>query len=62
MAEILASYGLEPNEYWPVVNALRKRPEAWVDFMMRFTLITALSFTVLSSIATVVHRIKLHRT
>jgi VIT1/CCC1 family predicted Fe2+/Mn2+ transporter len=38
VAEILASYGLEPNEYWPVVNALRKRPEAWVDFMMRFEL------------------------
>lgn len=35
MAEILANFGLEPNEYWPVVDALRKRPEAWIDFMMR---------------------------
>jgi len=38
VAEILANFGLEPNEYWPVVEALRKRPEAWVDFMMRFEL------------------------
>ena len=35
VAEILANFGLEPNEYWPVVEALRKRPEAWIDFMMR---------------------------
>ena len=35
VADILAQYGLEPNEYWPVVNALRKRPEAWLEFMMR---------------------------
>ncbi|KAL3689081.1 hypothetical protein R1sor_015390 [Riccia sorocarpa] len=38
VAEILADFGLEPEEYWPVVNALRKRPEAWIDFMMRFEL------------------------
>lgn len=38
VADILAQYGLEPNEYWPVVNALRKRPEAWLEFMMRFEL------------------------
>lgn len=38
VAEILANFGLEPNEYWPVVEALRKRPEAWIDFMMRFEL------------------------
>lgn len=38
VAEILATFGLEPNEYWPVVEALRKRPEAWIDFMMRFEL------------------------
>lgn len=38
VADILANFGLEPNEYWPVVDALRKRPEAWIDFMMRFEL------------------------
>ncbi|XP_010253485.2 PREDICTED: vacuolar iron transporter 1.1-like [Nelumbo nucifera] len=38
VAEILAEYGLEPHEYGPVVNALRKKPEAWVDFMMKFEL------------------------
>lgn len=38
VADILAQYGLEPNEYWPMVNALRKRPEAWLEFMMRFEL------------------------
>ncbi|CAM6090203.1 unnamed protein product [Calypogeia fissa] len=38
VAEILADMGLEPDEYWPVVNALRKRPEVWIDFMMRFEL------------------------
>ncbi|KAL2631193.1 hypothetical protein R1flu_015879 [Riccia fluitans] len=38
VAEILAKFGLQPEEYWPVVNALRKRPEAWIDFMMRFEL------------------------
>lgn len=35
MAEILAQYGIEPHEYSPVVNALRKNPQAWLDFMMR---------------------------
>ncbi|GLJ35949.1 hypothetical protein SUGI_0721300 [Cryptomeria japonica] len=38
VADILAKYGLHPNEYWPVVNALRKRPDAWLEFMMRFEL------------------------
>ncbi|KAL2650199.1 hypothetical protein R1flu_018327 [Riccia fluitans] len=31
-------FGLQPEEYWPVVNALKKRPQAWIDFMMRFEL------------------------
>lgn len=35
MAEILAQYGIQPHEYSPVVNALRKNPQAWLDFMMR---------------------------
>ena len=36
--EVLQQYGLRPAEARPVVDALKKRPEAWVDFMMRFEL------------------------
>jgi VIT1/CCC1 family predicted Fe2+/Mn2+ transporter len=36
--QVLQKYGLRPSEARPVVEALRKRPEAWVDFMMRFEL------------------------
>jgi VIT1/CCC1 family predicted Fe2+/Mn2+ transporter len=36
--ELLQSHGLTREESEPVVNALRKRPEAWRDFMMRFEL------------------------
>jgi VIT1/CCC1 family predicted Fe2+/Mn2+ transporter len=35
---VLQEYGLRAEEARPVVNALRNRPEAWVDFMMRFEL------------------------
>jgi VIT1/CCC1 family predicted Fe2+/Mn2+ transporter len=38
VAAVLRSYGLTAEESQPVVDALRKRPEAWVDFMMRFEL------------------------
>ncbi|KAM0949127.1 putative Ccc1 family protein [Dioscorea sansibarensis] len=38
IGEILSKYGLEPHEYAPVVSALRKNPQAWLDFMMRFEL------------------------
>lgn len=38
VAELLESYGLTPEESKPIVAALSKRPEAWVDFMMRFEL------------------------
>ncbi|CAH8363523.1 unnamed protein product [Eruca vesicaria subsp. sativa] len=38
VAELLADYGLGPHESSPVVNALRKNPQAWLDFMMRFEL------------------------
>ncbi|XP_074568685.1 vacuolar iron transporter 1-like [Curcuma longa] len=38
IAEILSQYGLEPHEYGPVVNSLRKNPEAWLEFMMKFEL------------------------
>ena len=36
--EILQSYGLAPHESKTVVDSLRKRREAWIDFMMRFEL------------------------
>jgi VIT1/CCC1 family predicted Fe2+/Mn2+ transporter len=36
--ELLQSHGLSPEESAPVVAALRKRPEAWRDFMLRFEL------------------------
>ncbi len=38
VADVLTSYGLTPEESAPIVEALSKRPEAWVDFMMRFEL------------------------
>uniref|UniRef100_A0A5B7APL6 Vacuolar iron transporter n=1 Tax=Davidia involucrata TaxID=16924 RepID=A0A5B7APL6_DAVIN len=38
VAEILSQYGIEPDEYRPVVNALGKNPQAWLDFMMKFEL------------------------
>lgn len=38
VAGILAEYGIGPHEYGPVVNALRKKPQAWLEFMMRFEL------------------------
>src|SRR5918911_1756453 len=36
--EIFASYGLTAEESTPIVEALSKRPNAWIDFMMRFEL------------------------
>jgi VIT1/CCC1 family predicted Fe2+/Mn2+ transporter len=38
VAEVFQSYGLTAEESKPIVDALRKRPQAWVDFMMRFEL------------------------
>jgi VIT1/CCC1 family predicted Fe2+/Mn2+ transporter len=38
VAEVFESYGLTKDETWPIVEALRKRPQHWVDFMMRFEL------------------------
>ncbi|KAH9610776.1 hypothetical protein KSS87_013712 [Heliosperma pusillum] len=38
IAEILSEYGIEPHEYNPVVNALRRKPQAWLEFMMKFEL------------------------
>jgi VIT1/CCC1 family predicted Fe2+/Mn2+ transporter len=37
-AGILQSYGLSPEETAPIVEALKHKPDAWVDFMMRFEL------------------------
>jgi len=36
--EVLETYGMTREESQPVVEALRRRPEAWIDFMMRFEL------------------------
>jgi VIT1/CCC1 family predicted Fe2+/Mn2+ transporter len=36
--EVFTSYGLTEVESAPIVEALSKRPQAWVDFMMRFEL------------------------
>ncbi|XP_008795359.3 vacuolar iron transporter 1-like [Phoenix dactylifera] len=38
IGDILSQYGLQPHEYNPMVNALRKNPQAWLDFMMKFEL------------------------
>lgn len=38
VTEVFEAYGLSPEESRPVVTALERRPEAWVDFMMRFEL------------------------
>ncbi len=36
--QVFESYGLSAAESAPVVEALRRRPAAWIDFMMRFEL------------------------
>jgi VIT1/CCC1 family predicted Fe2+/Mn2+ transporter len=38
VADIFQSYGLTQEECQPVVDALRSKPKAWVNFMMRFEL------------------------
>ena len=38
VSQILQNYGMAADEASTVVAALEKRPEAWVDFMMRFEL------------------------
>jgi len=38
VTEVFQAYGLTAEESAPVVEALRKQPQAWVDFMMRFEL------------------------
>ena len=36
--EIFEQYGVQRSESMPVLEALKRRPQAWVDFMMRFEL------------------------
>ncbi len=36
--QVFQAYGLSAAETAPVVEALRRRPAAWIDFMMRFEL------------------------
>jgi VIT1/CCC1 family predicted Fe2+/Mn2+ transporter len=38
VAEVFQEYGLTPEQTWPIVDALRKQPRKWIDFMMRFEL------------------------
>ena len=37
-ADVFRAYGLTEGEIAPIVTALKQRPQAWVDFMMRFEL------------------------
>jgi hypothetical protein len=36
IGDIMAEYGLEPHEYGLVVEGLRRNPQAWLEFMMRY--------------------------
>jgi VIT1/CCC1 family predicted Fe2+/Mn2+ transporter len=38
VTDIFGSYGVSAEAAAPVVRALQERPEAWIDFMMRFEL------------------------
>jgi vacuolar iron transporter family protein len=38
VAQVFQSYGLTAEESKPLVDALRKQPQAWVNFMLRFEL------------------------
>ena len=38
VARVFQAYGMTAEESIPVVEALSRRPDAWVDFMMRFEL------------------------
>src|SRR6267142_1594289 len=38
MREVFQAYGLTEDETWPIVQALRRQPSNWIDFMMRFEL------------------------
>ena len=38
VSEVFQAYGLSEEETWPIVQALRRQPGNWIDFMMRFEL------------------------
>ena len=38
VSRVFEGYGLSPAESAPIVKALAQKPQAWVDFMMRFEL------------------------
>jgi VIT1/CCC1 family predicted Fe2+/Mn2+ transporter len=38
VAEVFQEYGLSEDETWPIVQALKRQPKNWIDFMMRFEL------------------------
>ena len=38
VAEVFQAYGLTEEQTWPIVQALKRQPRNWVDFMMRFEL------------------------
>jgi predicted membrane protein (TIGR00267 family) len=38
VAQVFKSYGLSDEETVPIVEALRRHPKRWIDFMMRFEL------------------------
>lgn len=38
VGDVFAKFGLQPSEYNPLVENLRRRPDDWVEFMMRFEL------------------------
>ncbi|MDQ2974128.1 MAG: VIT1/CCC1 transporter family protein [Acidobacteriota bacterium] len=38
VAEVFQEYGLSAAETQPIVEALRRQPKKWIDFMMRFEL------------------------
>jgi vacuolar iron transporter family protein len=38
VAEVFQAYGLTEEQTWPIVQALKKQPRNWIDFMMRFEL------------------------
>jgi vacuolar iron transporter family protein len=38
VADIFRGYGLSAEEVEPILRSFRKRPQAWIDFMMRFEL------------------------
>ncbi|HZN09510.1 MAG TPA: VIT1/CCC1 transporter family protein [Pyrinomonadaceae bacterium] len=38
VADVFREYGLTEDQVWPIVQALKRQPGNWIDFMMRFEL------------------------